>query len=142
MTVEWTIPPRSLALRWALILVGALVVIWTGLEDDRVWVVAGLGVSLTGITLAHWLTGATAGRNLNGYQIPLAWSGFGALTGGLGAFTAVLLMAFKDARHSHPFPDSPAGLLAAMLGRAPGWALVGALIGLGMYAAWRARTPR
>jgi len=139
---EWRIPALSLGLRWALIGVGVSVFIWTGLEDDRVGVAAGLGVALTGLVLAHGLTGRIAGRMLTGAQIGAAWAGFGALMGGLGAFATVLLMAFKDARHAHPFPDSPAGLLAAMLARAPGWALAGALIGIGFYAAWRARTPR
>jgi len=142
MAVTWRIPRRSLTLRWLVILVGILVVIWTGLEDDRVEVVAVLGVALTGLILAHWLTGAVAGRVLSGHQVALAWAGFGGLTGGLGAFASVLLMAFKDARHAHPFPDSPVGLLAAMLGRAPWWALVGVLVGVGGYAAWRAHTPR
>ena len=142
MNNKWTIPPRNLPLRWALIVVSVLVVIWTGLEDDRIWLAAALGVSLTGISLAHWLTGRLAGRTITGQKIALAWAGFGALTGGLGAFTTVVLMAFKDARHAHPFPDSPAGLLAAILGRAPHWALAGALIGIGIYAAWRAHNRR
>ncbi|MCU0463868.1 MAG: hypothetical protein MUF38_04815 [Anaerolineae bacterium] len=136
---RWRVPTRSLTLRWALIGVGIVAVVWTGPEDDPVWLASLIGVALTGLGLAHWLTGVTAGREWVGRQIAGAWAGFGALTGGLGCTTTVLLMGFKDARHAHPFPDYPPELLAALLERTPVWALVGALIGLGVYAAWRAK---
>lgn len=136
---RWRVPDRSLALRWALIGVGIVAVVWTGPEDDRVWLASLIGVTLIGLSLAHWLTGAAAGRELVGGQIAGAWAGFGALVGGLGCTTTVLLMGFKDARHAHPFPDYPPELLAALLGRTPIWALAGALVGLGLYAVWRAK---
>lgn len=138
----WHIPARPLSVRWALILVGIAAFFWTGIEDDRVWGAVILGVLMTGVMLAHWLTGRLGGHPLNGRQVLAAWAGFGALTGGGGVFAAVVLMAFKDARHAHPFPDYPAGLLAATLERFPIWALAGALIGSGLYYLWRARSLR
>lgn len=138
----WTIPHRPLWLRWALIAVGAGVFFWSGVEDDRVWLAVALGVGCCGVWLAHWLTGAIGGRVLSGWQIAAAWAGFGGLTGGGGIFASVLLLAFKDARHAHPYPDSPADLLAALLARMPVWGLSGALIGMGIYLVWRAHTPR
>lgn len=140
--MRWIIPHRPLWLRWALILVGAGVFFWSGLEDDRLWLVVMLGVLSCGIALAHWLTGAVGGRVLRGRMIWAAWASFGGLTGGGGIFASVLLLAFKDARHAHPFPDSPPDLLAALLVRMPVWGLSGALIGVGIYLVWRAHTPR
>jgi hypothetical protein len=140
--MSWYIPPRPLWLRWTLILVSTVIFFWTGAEDDRVWVAALLGTAFSGVSLAHWLTDAIAGRLLTGWQIWATWATFGGLTGGLGIFATVILMAFKDARHAHPFPDYPTGLLAATLDRAPIWALAGVLIGTGVYALWRAHSQR
>jgi hypothetical protein len=58
---------------------------------------------------------------------------------GLGASIATAaLMFFKDARHAHLYPDYPAEQMGAVLQRAPGWALAGALFGLALSLAWLA----
>lgn len=140
--MSWHIPPRPLWLRWLLILVSGAIFFWTGVEDDRIGIAVTLGTLFCGVILAHWLTGALTIRVLHDDQIWMAWAFFGALTGGGGIVTAVIIMAFKDARHAHPFPDYPIGLLADLIARAPVWALAGAFVGLGVYAAWRAASHR
>ncbi|MCU0474663.1 MAG: hypothetical protein MUC99_00870 [Anaerolineae bacterium] len=125
----WQVPRRGLALRWAIMACGVSVLVWSSFEDDRVWPVLALGVLCAGVGLAHGITGSgAAGRVLRGAHVAWAWACFGALTGGLGVFAAVLLMTFKDIRHAHPFPDYPASLLADTLARLPAWALAGAML--------------
>jgi hypothetical protein len=58
---------------------------------------------------------------------------------GLGTSVATaVLMFFKNARHAHVFPDYPAGMIIAVLERAPLWAAAGALAGLSIGLAWLA----
>jgi hypothetical protein len=57
---------------------------------------------------------------------------FGALLGAGTSVAAVGLMFFKNALHAHIFLDFPPALLLALLSRAPGWALAGALGGCGV----------
>ncbi len=57
---------------------------------------------------------------------------FGALLGAGTSVAAVGLMFFKNALHAHVFLDFPPALLLALLSRAPGWALAGALGGAGV----------
>jgi hypothetical protein len=47
-------------------------------------------------------------------------------------------MFFKNARHSHLYPDYPPEQLLAMLGRAPIWMLAGAFLGLSLGLGWLA----
>jgi hypothetical protein len=117
--------------------------VWLSLEDDGVLPALLLGVMLTVLGLAHPITRTRAGMALRGMRaIVGAWAVFGLMVGGLAPSAAVMLLAFKDASHAHPFPDAPAGLLADVLALTPAWGLAGALMGIGLYAAWRAQTLR
>jgi lysylphosphatidylglycerol synthetase-like protein (DUF2156 family) len=74
--------------------------------------------------------------------LPAITALMGILTGvGASLFTAGLML-FKNVRHSHIYLDFPAGLMGAILERAPVWMIAGGLLGLGIGLAWLAlQTP-
>jgi hypothetical protein len=132
------IPRRGRRLRWTALVSGVVTFLWLGREDNAVWPVTLLGLTLTiliGLTLAlGQLGGQTIPRR---YLLPGAMLS-GALVGLGTALTTAGLMLFKNAWHAHLFLDYPVGLLLAILARAPAWALAGALVGGGLALVWAA----
>lgn len=126
------IPVRSRHTRWAIVVYGLAVFLWSGPESTQVWPVVLLGMCGAGLSAYVWITPRLGGRRL---QPPTLLALFGALGIAVGLGTAVLtvaLMLFKDIRHAHLFPDYPPLLLGAVLARAPVWMIAGGLIGLGL----------
>jgi hypothetical protein len=126
------LPTRGWRTRLIATFYGLLIFIWMTPEDNAVWpvVVLGAGVSVLVVVLA--LLGSLGGRDIpHRYLLP----GAGALgvLAGLGATLATAgLMLFKNALHAHVFLDFPPLMMLAVLQRAPVWALVGGLCGLGL----------
>lgn len=139
----WRVPAPNLLQRWLNIGCGLAVLIWLGVEDDSVLPALLLGMMMTALGIAHPMMRARAGTMLSGTRaIAGAWTVLGLMVGGLTPSAAVILLAFKDATHAHSFPDAPAELLADVLALTPTWGIAGALIGIGLYAGWRAQTLR
>lgn len=130
--MNWTIPPRTLWLRWNMIACATAIFIWSTPEEDRPVFPALLGAWLAISLLWRWLLGRYSGRSLQGIRLVSSAALFGAVSGSLSSLCAVLLMLFKDARHAHLFPDYPPAILGAMLARLPAWSLAGALAAVGV----------
>lgn len=113
---------------------GLLVFVWLSPEDQHVWPPVLLGAG-AGLLLA--LRVVPRPLEAPGWAIAL----FGALLGAGTSVAAVGLMFFKNALHAHVFLDFPPALLLALLSRAPGWALAGALAGCGAALLRRALRP-
>lgn len=126
------IPRRDPRFRWIVILGGVGLFLWLSLEDDAPYFAVIAGSALTLLLAYAAITAWWGGKTLS----PSAWwiaAGVGgALIGGGSAVISAALMLFKNGMHAHVFPDYPAGLILAMLERAPVWALAGALIGVAL----------
>jgi hypothetical protein len=124
---------RLLALGYGIALFG-----WLSVEDVETWPAALFGLGLSSLIVVLWTLDKMGGHRLAARHMPAGGLLLGAVIG-LGASVATaLLMFFKNARHAHVFPDYPAGMIVAMLERAPLWAAAGALAGLGLALAWLA----
>lgn len=121
---------------------GAILLLWTSLEDNNILPVSLLGGGLALILLILWLT-----RRFGGHTFPARTALLGAaLAGaalGIGSSLATaLLMLIKNGLHSHLFPDYPFGIIVDLLARAPLWALAGIFAGIGLLLAWWAVKPK
>ena len=130
--MSWTIPRRTLWLRWNLIACAIAIFIWSTPEEDRPIFPALLGAWLAASLVWRWVVDRYAGHTLYQMRLIAAAALLGAVSGALSSICAVLLMLFKDARHAHLYPDYPPALLGAMLARLPAWSLAGALAALGV----------
>lgn len=133
-----TLPHAPRWTRWLVIACGVLLLMWLSREDNRVWPVTLLGLSMT--LLAITLRGLDhyGGRPLAARYLPVLLSLWGVLVGLGSSLTTASLMLLKSALHSHIVPDYPPGLMLAMLERAPIWALGGGLIGVALALGWLA----
>lgn len=121
---------------------GGGLLLWLSLEEDSVAVAALLGLGLAALILGLSTADKLGGRRIAAPAVPLAAALLGAAIGLGAAVAGAGLMFFKNALHAHVFPDYPPGLIGALLGRGPAWALAGALLGLGAGLAWLAlRAP-
>ncbi len=125
--------------RWSRLLAlgyGFALFVWLSVEDTASWPAALFGLGLSSLIAILLTLDKIGGRWLAGRYMPV----FGLLLGaviGLGSSPAAAgLMFFKNARHAHLFPDYPAGMMLAVLERAPLWAAAGALAGLSIGLAW------
>lgn len=130
------IPPPSKRLRLMTIGCGLLLFIWLTPEDNNVWPVAALGIGAA-LLGSVWLIR----QRLGGSRFPMRYVPVGgALMGGIiglgGTLITAVLMFFKNALHAHAFWDYPPAMVAAMLTRAPSWAVAGALAGFGVGCLW------
>jgi len=111
---------------------GGILLAWLTPEDATVIVVSflGAGLSLVVVCLAllRWAGGytLTAGQWLPGMIIIGGVIGFGAVWWTIG------LMIFKNAWHSHAFPDFPGVVIVGIGRRVIPWTTAGALIGGGV----------
>lgn len=127
--------------RWSRLLAlgfGAALLAWLSVEDLVTWPAALFGLGLSSLIVILSTLDKIRGRWLARRYVPVLGLLLGAAVGAGTGVTAAGLMFFKNAMHAHVFPDYPAGLILAMLGRAPLWAAAGALAGLGLGLAWLA----
>jgi hypothetical protein len=89
--------------------------------------------------LAFAVIGQFGGRCISANFVLIGGMVLGLLAGLGTAITTTGLMLFKNALHAHLFLDYPPHVLFRILQRVPAWALVGALVGLGLGLAWCAR---
>ena len=132
------LPRRGRRARLIAIGYGILIFLWLSPEDQAVWPTVLLGAGLAGLVILLWLLGRYGGRHLPARYVPAVTTVVGAGIGLGTSLATVALMFFKDARHAHPFPDHPPGLLLAILERGPVWALAGGLTGLALGLIWLA----
>lgn len=108
---------------------GAILLVWLSIEDSTVLLVsllgAGLATLLVSLTVMRWW----GGRVLTAGQ----WLPAALLYGGVIGFTAIWctvgLMVFKNAWHSHAYPDFPTVIVTGMTARLLPWTIAGSLIG-------------
>ena len=131
-----TIPHWRSRLRVVALIYGALLLLWSSLEDNSVVPVVLLGGGLALLITVLWTVRRYGGRTLTGRNGLLGASVLGAVTGLLGALASAGLMLVKDGLHSDLYPDYPFGLIVDTLARAPLWALAGILAGFGLLLAW------
>lgn len=136
------IPTRSGRLRAAALVYGAALLAWSSLEDNSVLPVSLLGGGLALIALAFWITGSYGGKTFAGRAALVAAALAGAAAGFASTLAVAALMLVKTGMHSHLFPDYPFGMMVEILERAPLWALVGSLAGIGLLLAWWAFRTR
>ena len=113
---------------------GALLLLWSSLEDNSVVPVVLLGSGLALMVTVLWTVRRYGGRTVTAQNGLLGASVLGAVTGLLGALTSAALMLVKDGLHSDLYPDYPFGLIVDTLARAPLWALAGIFAGIGAAA--------
>jgi hypothetical protein len=125
-----TLPHPGSRARLLTIGFGAVVFFWLSAEDNSALPVAIFGTGISVAIVFWWLSRNYGGKALDRrFWFPgLIFAG--GITGAGAALSAVLLMFFKTAWHSHVFPDYPLPMMLAMLERLPAWTLAGALVGL------------
>ncbi|MFP4322963.1 MAG: hypothetical protein ACLFTK_10970 [Anaerolineales bacterium] len=124
-----TIPQQRRAHTLLALGYGAVVLVWLTPEDRTVWPVvilgSGLGALLGGLAVLRW-GGGTILRPAQ--WIPGLVLG-GALVGVLAVWSTISLMIFKNAWHSHAYPDFPTSLIVDMAARTLPWSVAGACLG-------------
>jgi ABC-type thiamin/hydroxymethylpyrimidine transport system permease subunit len=123
------IPDLRWVVRFAWALAAPAWFVWLAYEDRSLnpvmWLSAIVCVAFALAGIARWRGGKLADRR----RWLLELMGIGLLTGALVAPVAVLLILVKISLHSHGTPDFTAGDIAAVMNRAPVWALAGVLSG-------------
>ncbi len=135
-------PHRSRKTRWIVILYGVGVFFWLGLEDNNLVGAILMGLISAGLAVFLWIQERLAQRIFPARYLPLLSLIMGGLIGAGTSLFSAGLMLFKNARHAHLFPDYPAGLMGAILSRAPIWTVGGALVGIGIGFLWLAFARR
>lgn len=115
---------------------GLAVFIWLSPEDNTVWPAVVLGTGLALLSVMWFVYRRLGGHILLTRDVLFGAALLGGITGLGGALGSAGLMFFKNALHAHVFWDFPPAMVAAMLTRAPSWALAGALTGLGVGLLW------
>ncbi len=115
---------------------GALLLLWSSLEDNSVVPVVLLGSGLALLIVTLTTIRRFGGRTFAPQATLLGAALLGALTGLLAALASAALMLVKDGLHSDLYPDYPFGLIVDTLARAPLWALAGIFAGIGVLLAW------
>jgi hypothetical protein len=136
--MHFRIPKMDNRARWTAILYGLVIFIWLGFEDSSALPVALLGTGLAGLVVLLSLIGRLGGRMIPARLFTPGLILTGGIVGTGASLSAAMLMFFKNARHAHVFPDYPWPMIAAMLERAPAWALAGMLVGLALALLWQA----
>ncbi|MBL8147623.1 MAG: hypothetical protein JNL34_14695 [Anaerolineae bacterium] len=117
--------------RWQRLLTiggGLAVFLWLRLEDHGVITALIMGLIAATLIFINWLWPHLSGRPHTPRKLIIFAAACGAGLGLLTALASAFLMLLKNGFHGHLNPDYPAGLLLDTLGRAPAWALAGALL--------------
>ncbi|MEO8396267.1 MAG: hypothetical protein ABI700_24965 [Chloroflexota bacterium] len=130
------IPAYRSRLRVIALVYGALLLLWSSLEDNSVLPVSLLGSGLALLVMILWVTRRFGGRTFASRDALLGAAVVGAITGLIAAVASAALMLVKDGLHSDLYPDYPFGLIMDTLARAPLWALAGLFAGIGALLAW------
>lgn len=109
---------------------GAVLLAWLTPEDTTLVIVSALGTGLSALLVSlavmRWLGGQTLA--------PQQWvPGLIALGTGIGfgaVWCTIGLMVFKNAWHSHAYPDFSATIVVGIANRAVLWSIAGGLCGL------------
>ena len=131
-----TLPKRSGRLRVVALVYGAILLLWSSLEDNSILPVALLSAGLALLIMTFVVTGRFGGRTFAGRSALFGAALVGALSGLIAALAAAVLMLVKDGLHSDLYPDYPFGLIVETLARAPLWSLAGIFAGIGLLLAW------
>lgn len=121
-------------LRFAFLLLGALVLLWLSTEsrDVRLTLLFGSVFSLlAGLRIAFRL-------GLSRFS-PITLAGIGSLVGLLTPVLTALLMLLKVGLHSHPTPDFTLSQVMGVLERAPYFIASGLLVGWSIGWFWSLR---
>ena len=130
--MAFTIPLCHPVWHLPLALLGIVILLWSGREDQGVGAVTALGWLLAGLTVALDLMSRFGGRRLDAPALLKLTALGGAAAGALASLATILLMLFKNLLHSHVYPDYPPQLMLGALERLPIWGLAGGLAGLGL----------
>ena len=142
--MKFTIPSRNPFSRLLTVLLGIVILLWSGIEDKDVITVTALGLLLSILTVMLGLMSRLGGRTLGAAALLKLAALVGSAVAALSSTMTVLLMLFKDLRHGHVYPDYPPPLMLGILERLPLWSLAGGLagLGLGFLALWTAGLRR
>jgi hypothetical protein len=132
------LPVPGRRLRWLSLGYGGVLFVWLALEDVSVWPVTLIGSGLAVLICLLWALNKIGGQRLAVRWVPPLFASLGLVMGLGSSILVVALMFFKNARHSHIFPDYPPAMMLAMLQRAPLWAAAGGLVGLSLGLGWLA----
>jgi len=131
------LPPRvmlpqrnTLLLRLIVIILLVIAFLWMSFEDADTTFVMLLSVNLALSGVLLWAFRRYGGVALVPRAFLMGAALLGAVTGASVSLIAVALMFFKNAWHSHLFPDFPLPMLGDMAARAFVWAGSGALFGI------------
>ncbi len=128
--------------RWNMLLCGAGMFFWSGLEDNDLTLVTLLALWLTMSLVVLWGINQFKNALPPPSHLPLLAVIMGAGMGILMSINMAGLMLFKNLRHSHFFPDYPFEMLRDILARAPFWAVAGMLIAVGIFLLARLFTQK
>lgn len=131
---------RRRVVRLLTFLCGAAILIWLSLEDHDVSMPVLAGLALMAVLAANILLRWSLARIKRPAARFLGGLLAGASIGAGTALAAAFLMLFKTGLHSHAAPDYPVSVILDTLGRAPIWALAGALAAAGVSFACHALT--
>jgi hypothetical protein len=127
-----TVPAPRRALFILTLLYLLALFLWLSEEDSIVFVTA-LGIGLAVLLMAHALVRRAGSRQMSRRRWLATLTVSGLMTGAGASLATVTLMAVKVSIHGHPGAlDYPPETLIAVLTYLPGWALAGALGGLGV----------
>lgn len=131
------LPPRvmlpkrnTLLLRVIVIILLAITFLWMSFEDADTTFVMLLAVNLALSGALLWAFRRYGGVALTPRTFLIGAALLGAVTGASVSLIAAGLMFFKNAWHSHLFPDFPLPMIGGMAARAFPWAVAGLLFGL------------
>jgi hypothetical protein len=123
----WQIPVLQSKHTLYAIVYGAVLLAWLSTENATVIIVsllgAGLSLMLISLGLMRWFGGRTVQQWL------LVWIILGAMVGCGAVVTTIGLMVFKNAWHSHAYPDFASVVVADMARRFFPWTAAGGLLG-------------
>lgn len=133
--MNFSIPPLARHHQLAAILYGALLLFWLTPEDHTIWLVSLLGAGLSLLIVCLGLFYWWGGRSIPAQLWLPSTIIIGVLVGCGAVWTTVGLMIFKNAWHSHAYPDFANDILIGVLRRLIAWSVAGGFGGaaLGLW---------
>ena len=130
--MKFTIPTSNPVSRLLIVMLGIVILLWSGMEDKDLIAVIALGLLLSVLTVMLGLMSRFGGRTLGTASLLKLAALVGSAVGAFSSVMTVLLMLFKNLRHGHVYPDYPPRLMIGILERLSIWMLAGGLAGLGL----------